>query len=405
MDWRNADTFASRLINEVLYELRDFTSDYEEAKAAFDVSLYVFRLFAETDIDDSGGETQYFTEECIELWDIIAANTERRELLEHIFHELTQTCEKIGFGEYMSDEIDDFISTHFNEDGFALSKLESADKRIRRFANDTSRHGESELSKSINERIKLMEELGHSADDVDKFRRQYWHLPTIREIAMSELEDKGNLGDLISLLEKSKEIDSKHPGLVKKYSRKLIDCYFSYGYPGKAREELFTYITQYSVGNIDAFCELKQNTAYDLWPQKRKELFEALSAKNVDIKHLLAAEGLKEELFDLLSAKIRDGHGIAKNDLYEIIKYENALKPEYEKELLDLYESLLWKMSEYTGGRSYYQEIASFVRKMLSFADGRIRAEKLLESWRLTYSNRPAMQDELRSLYRDLIIE
>ena len=402
VDWRNASSFASRLINEVIFELKDFTLDPEESKAAFDVSLYVYRLFADTDIDDSGGETQYFTGECIGLWDIIVSTSESRDLLEYVLEKLTQMCEDIGFGEYMADEIDSFISTHFYDDGFALTKLKSIDDRIEHFANDTSWHGEYELSKNVKERIKLMEELGHSKDDVEEFRKQYWHLPAIREIAMSELEDSGNLHDLIQLLEKSKEMDCRLPGLVSKYSRKLIDCYFKDEWPGKAREELFTYITEYSVGNIDAFNELKQNTASDLWHQKRKEIFEALSMKKVDIKHLLAAEGLKEQLFDSLMERIREGRGFEKQVLNELIKYENALRPEYEKELLDLYESLIWKLSEFAGGRSYYKEIVGFIKKMSSLPEGKVRAEKMLERWLITYSNRSAMQDELRVLYRDL---
>ncbi|MCL1816480.1 MAG: SWIM zinc finger family protein, partial [Clostridiales bacterium] len=74
VDWRNASSFASRLIGEVIFDLRDFISDDDEAKEAFDVSLYVFCLFADTDIDDSGGETQYITDECIELWENIIEN-------------------------------------------------------------------------------------------------------------------------------------------------------------------------------------------------------------------------------------------------------------------------------------------------------------------------------------------
>jgi len=51
-----------------------------------------------------------------------------------------------------------------------------------------SLHGDYELSKSAKEHIRLMEELGHSKGDIEAFRNQYWHLPAIREIVMSELE-------------------------------------------------------------------------------------------------------------------------------------------------------------------------------------------------------------------------
>jgi hypothetical protein len=103
-----------------------------------------------------------------------------------------------------------------------------------------------------------------------------------------------------------------------------------------------------------------------------------------------------------LTARINIGRGFEKHVLNELIKYEDALRPEYEKELLDLYEELIWKLSEFAGGRSYYQEIVGFIRKMFSFTEGKLRARKMLESWRFTYSNRPAMQDELKVLYQDL---
>jgi hypothetical protein len=127
-----------------------------------------------------------------------------------------------------------------------------------------------------------------------------------------------------------------------------------------------------------------------------------LSAQGVDIKHLLAAEEVKEQLFESLTVEIHKGRGFAQHNLNEIIKYEDALRPEYEKELLDLYEELIWNLSEFAGGRSYYIEIVRFIRKMFTYSEGKARVRKLLESWRFTYSNRPAMQEELQVLYPEL---
>jgi uncharacterized Zn finger protein len=99
VDWRNASSYVNRLIGEVVFELRDFVFDEEEARTAFDVSMYVYELFANTDIDDSGGQTQELTEACIEIWEEIVSNAENRELLEYILEKLTETCKKIGYGE------------------------------------------------------------------------------------------------------------------------------------------------------------------------------------------------------------------------------------------------------------------------------------------------------------------
>ncbi|MCL2046524.1 MAG: SWIM zinc finger family protein [Oscillospiraceae bacterium] len=402
VDWRNASSFASHLVTDVILELRDFASDEAGALAAFDASLYVCRLYADTDIDDSGGETQYIIDECIALWDTIVEKSTSRNFLEYVLDELMQICEDIGYGEYIVDEIEDFISMRFNDNDFALTRLISIDNRIQLLQNDANRGSEYELTNCVKERIKLMEELGHSRDDVEEFRKLYFHIPAIREMVMTELENAGNFSELIQLLEQSKETDIEHIGLVSKYSRKLIDCYFMLGYHEKAKEELFTYITKYRRGNIDAFIELKKNTTANLWHQKRNDIFEALSANKIDIKHLLAEEGLKNELFDLLADRVQKGRGYEKLIINEISKYERALMPDYENELLDWYEELIWKMSEFAGGRSYYKEIIVFMRRMLFYAEGKSRVKKILELWPITYSNRPAMLDELQVLSREL---
>ena len=83
-------------------------------------------------------------------------------------------------------------------------------------------------------------------------------------------------------------------------------------------------------------------------------------------------------------------------------KYESSLRPDYDEELLGMYETLIQSMAKFAGGRSHYMEIVANVRKMLKYPGGKEKAEKLLESWRMWYSNRPAMQDELLVLYREI---
>ena len=60
---------------------------------------------------------------------------------------------------------------------------------------------------------------------------------------------------------------------------------------------------------------------------------------------------------------------------------------------------MIWKIAEFAGGRSHYKELVGFIKKMRAFPGGNERVSKTLDSWRFTYSNRPAMQDELRALY------
>jgi hypothetical protein len=402
IDWRNAGIFASRLVSEVILYLMDFTSDDEEAKAAFDVSLYVYELFYDTEIDDSGGETQYFTDECISLWDKVLAGRENSELAEYMLDKLTLKYSEIGMGEYMADEIDEFISEHFKGKSFVLKKLEMIDERISSLENDDSWSGEFYLTRSIVERIELMKEMAIDEIEIDAFKNKYWHLPVIRKMEMEELENAGKLSELIQLLEKSKEMDKSSMRYVSEHSRKLVECYNKDGYYGKAKDELFVYITEYSLGDLDAFIELRASLPREHWEYRREEIFGILQKKRVDIKPLLVAEELKERLYNLLIDEINRSSGFEKHKLNEIGEYESVLKPEYQTELLELYVRLIWKMSEHAGGRSHYQEIVGFIRRMFTYEGGAKRAKKLLEGWRFTYSNRPAMQDELRVLESEI---
>jgi hypothetical protein len=207
---------------------------------------------------------------------------------------------------------------------------------------------------------------------------------------------------LTQLLEVSKEMDREWPGLVSNYSKKLVEVYYKDGYWGKAKDELFTYITEYNRGDIEAFHDLKNRYDEEVWLRKREEVFNVLAEKRIDIKPLLAFEGLKDRLYDLLTTKINNDHGFAKFNIMEIGKYESVLRPEYDDKLLDLYVKLIWDTSEFAGGRPHYQEIVGFMRRMFDYPGGKERAKDMFERFQLRYSNRPAMMEELQVLYRDI---
>jgi hypothetical protein len=400
VDWRNASAFASRLIGEVISELYDFASeDIEEAKAAFETSLFVYSLFANTAIDDSGGQTQYFADECLDLWETILENAGDNDFAKYMLDELNAECARIGFGEYLSEMIDDFISDHFNDEGFANNRLEVIDERIGRAKLEKGWSGRYELSRCVLERIAIMEDLGLPPGEIEAFRKLYWQLPDIRELEMQKLKAAGDVQGLITLLEESLEIDGGYAGLVSKYARKLIDCYKELNEVDKVKDGLFNYVTQHSRGDISAFSELRQYYDEAEWELKREEIFSALANDDRTLKPLYAEERLKERLYELLTAKGRTVRGFEKIIIMEINKYEEILRPDYNEGLLNYYEMLIQSMAVFTGGRTHYKDIVACIRKMLNYPGSSERVRKLLENWRFSYSNRPAMQEELRVLY------
>jgi hypothetical protein len=400
VDWRNVSGFVSRLINEVITTLRDFVSgEYDEDKAAFDVSLYVFDLYANTAIDDDG-DTQVLTAACLDFWEYILVSSDSDDLARYMLDQLSSECEKIGLGEYMAIEVDDFIADHFNEAGFAATRLETIDARIERYESEESWHGYRELSDNVIERLQIMESLGAPSNDIESFQKQYWRLPAVREAEMAKLEAAGKTVELIQLIMESKELDRESPGLLSKYSRKLIEYYKENNDPESVKKELFQYITEYKRGDTEALSELKQYYEEAEWVEKREEIFAALAKSGVDLKPLFAAEKLTDRLFELLKNDKRMEKGYEKFAIWEVAKYEDVLRVDYNDDLLDIYEKLLWAMSDFAGGRSHYKELVAGARRMLKYNGGKDRVRKLLESWRFAYDNRPAMQDELQVLYR-----
>ena len=399
VDWRNASTYTLRLINEVLGNLNDLISDdAEEMRTVLDVSLFVLDLFATTDIDDDG-DTQMITAACIELWEEITANNTDENFGKYMFGELAKFCDKIGLGEYISEEIDVFLSDNFNDGHFIADRLEILDRRIERFENSDLWNGAFVLTRSVMERLALMSELGKSQSEIEEFKNKYWHLPSIREAKARELEADENREGLVSLLKECKNIDKDLPGLVKNHSRKLIDVYTEMRESEKAKDELYTYVTRYSRGNLDAFRELKSYYHEVEWIDIREEIFKALEDEHSDIKPLLATEGLKGRLMYLMKERFDQNRSMAKWHLSEIAKYEVHLRPEFEQELLDLYYEMIMKMAEHAGGRGHYQEIAAACRRMFAYPGGKERVQEMVEKWRTLYYNRPAMKQELQAIY------
>jgi len=398
VDWRNASAYTSRLINEVISNLHDLVSDeVEEMQTVFDVSLFVLDLFATTDIDDDG-DTQVVAGACIGLWERIVADNKNEEFGKYMFDELTKFCDKIGLGEYISEEIDDFISDNFNDGHFIVDRLEILDRRIERFENSDRWNGGYILSQSVMDRLSLMNELGKSKSESEEFKNKYWHLPSIREAKMREYEAVEDWAGLISLLDECKIIDKDLPGLVSKYSRKLVDVYVKIGGEEKARDELYTYVTRYSSGNVDAFRELKKFYHEVEWIDVREDIFKCLEEKHKDIKPLLAEEGLKGRLMYLLKERFDENRSMAKWFLPEIEKYEKYLRPDFEQELLDLFNEMIMKMAEHAGGRDHYKEIVAACRRMFAYTGGKERVQEMVEKWRVMYYNRPAMKQELQAL-------
>ena len=133
---------------------------------------------------------------------------------------------------------------------------------------------------------------------------------------------------------------------------------------------------------------MKAQYSEEEWLTKREELFKKLPA-NAHIDRMYK----EEKLYDRLLAYVLKSSG-----LYAVQTYENVLKKEYPKQILNKYQDEVNKMASYTGNRKHYASLVALLRRMKRIKGGTAIVETIVEEWRIKYRNRPAMMDELRKL-------
>jgi hypothetical protein len=418
VDWRNSRKLIQDLEHEVLGELSDIVEYGKEALVVHGVASYLYEQFASIALDGSGGEYQDFAGSMMDLWEEVhdVADEEQRAT---IFSDMLDLYERIkARDDYLAEELFDFMLDHFDAELLNRRKLAAVDTELeqlkaarlaeaekmkgrRRAAHTASVFGlpdSYEFERLVLQRIGLMEQLGYEQSDILDFRAAYRELPRIRKLEMDELEEQGDLSALIALLEESKELDKGRGGLIAHYSDRLVSCYDKQGNKGRARDEAYAYVMLYQPGSLEGFIRLKSYVDTHEWKSVRENVFE-VAGPSRNLNALYHEEGLYDRILASLQRDAENERLYGNGLLSEIIRYEDVLKPLYERDLLALYERLVRTMARPTSGRAGYKEIVKVLRRMLVYEGGPDRVHKLLDEWRFTYANRPAMQEELRAVF------
>jgi hypothetical protein len=422
VDWRQGRHLVQALNGEVFNDLSDILEYGEEANVAFELSLYLLNELSNIDIDGSDGEHDELGGSLDSLWEGIyelADDGQRRAMFESMLAYYEGTSDGQW---YFADLVWSFMQNHFdtrvlNERKLALvdNKLKglneqieaaakmAADRAQRKMPRDVlsrfSSGSDYELASLVCERMRLMEKLGYDKAEIVLFRNRFRFLHQIRELEMKELEDEGRYEELVALLTESRELDSGYAGLVAKYSNLLIECHKKLGQHDRVRQEAYDYVVRYQLGSLEGFTRLKALYPAQEWKKVRERVFDALLARKINLNALYREECLYDRIMAAIEKETTDHPAYRFSVLQEIARYEGVLKPAYEEKLLDIYRRSVVAMARPASGRAGYQEIVKVLRRMLNYDGGEPCVRSLLNEWRSTYSNRPAMQDELRQVF------
>jgi hypothetical protein len=146
------------------------------------------------------------------------------------------------------------------------------------------------------------------------------------------------------------------------------------------------------------------------WKYKKDEFYDALKQYTPAINWPSTMERLldsseKKSGFDSFAARIMQEHQLwsrlfelcKKGGIPEVEKYENDLKPLFEKEILDFYYNVVEKQALITDWRAY-DTVARNLKRMRTFTGGNELVNQLLEKYRLTYKRRKNMMKALKDV-------
>lgn len=200
--------------------------------------------------------------------------------------------------------------------------------------------------------------------------------------------EQKNYDKAIEVLKERRKIDKAYAGLIKDHSFKLKEIYQLLGKKKEYIEQLWQLILKDDAGNPDIYKELKKQYSEKEWVMQREKIFRELPAyAHVDALYK------EDKLYNRLLEYVKQSPG-----LYALKQYENVLKKDYPHEILEKYAEEVEKMASYTSDRKHYREMVSILRKMSKLAGGKQKVNEIASRWRINYSNRRAMMDELNRL-------
>ena len=382
--YRYADDFISEMEN-YLYNDVEKLIERDRYKAAFDLSCHVFLKTAETDMDDSSGCLGEFGCVCLDIWNKIILNSDAA-LKDEIFSWLLKHLDGSVI-DYMEDYIESALMQNFCEKKYLEKKLEFTDMRLNKIDEKNDWIKNYQKQRWIMLHISIMEQLEYCDDEIFEYCKTVWELSAVQEYCIDKKISIGDYVAAIDILNESIELDKEFSGLIDKYRHKLKDIYITVGDMQSYKQQLWKIVTKSIRVDINEYCELKSLYLTEEWIKVREDNFSVIS------EHTAAPLYCEERMYDRLLKYV-----LAQPGIYTLEKYESALVEQYPEQVLSKYEEFLQKSACNTATRKTYRKWVGLLIHMKKIKGGKSCVDKIADSWRSSYSNRPAMMQELDKL-------
>lgn len=387
VDYYHATDYTDAL-NTLLYENIPLLLEKNYRMEAFELVNCVFYEIGNRDMDDSDGGTLFVADNCYEYWQTILQECNDKEK-ESMFQWFQEHQENYVI-DYLEDYISDFLLNEFHDEEILQKKLHMLDEKIAKFQKENY-SGDSYSAyygvvNNITARIRLMQELNYSKQEIREYRQKYRNFSEIRKMEIQEYLSGGKYEEAIAVLKESKSLDADKAGVVAEYSQQLIQIYEKRNMQKEYAQELEYQVFECMQRDLEYIAKLKKLYSETEWEEQRERFLQGKTSSWIRYEFLV-----EEELFEELLREIQKNQSV-----YALDQYEKVLKKHLPNEVRDIYVQYVKKGAIQTADRKAYKYLMSYLKKITKYPNGKKIAQDIAESWRQDYKRRPAMMDELR---------
>jgi hypothetical protein len=372
-------------VDEFVNENLESLVDANRFEDAFELAMYILKMVDGLNIDDSDGGCTMVADSCSEQLDTIISMADisiKRRFYEIVKAEVLKDSFDC-LGEYLVD----ILTESFRDDEFIAENLEFADSMLKKYeakTNDFS--AEYNAIRWFNKYLFLMETAGRSDEERLAYCKNHWQLENAKDEAIKIYCKQGDYAKEAEVLKEYIAIEEKRWGRDVRYKQRLKEIYSITGDKENYIEMLWSLVTKSPT--IELYNELKSCYTAEEWQKMREKVFS--ETKN---KYYVAEFYVAEKLYDRLLDYVLSSDGFDSAD-----RYSAVLGKLYPNEILEKYRVEIEKVAVHTMGREAYRGWVQILKKMRKINGGNEVVEEIARHWRVAYSNRRAMMEELDKL-------
>ncbi len=382
IDYDNAYDFACDIAEFI--ENRAFSlAKSDSILASANMGWEAVALYCEQEVDDSDGGSSYVGDAICELYEgllNLCSGSEKQKLFaETVRQYLDPDCHWL-----VEEMLRDLLLSGIWGEALKTEQMLFLDTEIDRLKASPEQN-KWQLQNAILSRLNVME--GSSLADQCSYMDAHLDVPEIRKRRATLYLRHHDGENAIRLLLEGKEQakEAKHYGTECDFSKLLIDAYEQMEQKEAMLQEMESYLFHYRQDNLVMLLRTKDSMPTDRWEVLREQY---LSCKDTQQKGELMRQ---EQMWDSLLEYV-----LRSNSVWEADRFEADLKERFPAQMLAFYQKYLVGTAERASNRKAYYSLMPYMKKLCEYPSGMEVAVKLAADWRVRYSRRPAMLDELQ---------